>query len=142
MYRSLNESSGSAFVMNLFKAGGLPVLMLWAAMLLVGASACQQRRSTNPTAGDPQRGALLISREGCGGCHSIPGIGNADGLVGPPLGNIARRTMLAGLLPNTPANMVQWLQSPQALIPGNAMPDMGLSRRDATDIAAYLYTMR
>src|SRR5690348_6599888 len=85
MYRGLNNSFGSAPGMNLFNSGALPLLMLLAAMLLLGVSACNQRRSTNPTAGDPQRGALLISREGCGGCHSIPGIGNADGLVGPPL---------------------------------------------------------
>ena len=142
MYWSLKDFAGSISEKNLFKYGALPILMFLSAMLLVGVSACHQRRSTNPTAGDPQRGARLISREGCGGCHSIPGIGNADGLVGPPLGNVARRTILAGLLPNTPANMVQWLQSPQAVVPGNAMPDMGLSRRDATDIAAYLYTMR
>ena len=80
--------------------------------------------------------------EGCGGCHSIPGIGNAQGLVGPPLDHIARRTIIAGLLPNTPANMIRWLQSPQSIVPGNAMPNMGLDHKDARDIAAYLYTIQ
>jgi len=28
------------------------------------------------------------------------------------------------------------------VIPGNAMPDMGVSEGDARDIAAYLYTLR
>jgi cytochrome c len=92
--------------------------------------------------GSPRRGAALITREACGACHLIPGIGNATGLVGPPLEHISRRTIIAGLLPNTPANLVKWLQSPQSVVPGNAMPNMGLSRKDAVDIAAYLYTIQ
>jgi hypothetical protein len=31
---------------------------------------------------------------------------------------------------------------PQKIIPGNAMPDMNVTSRDAYDIAAYLYTLR
>jgi cytochrome c1 len=37
--------------------------------------------------------------------------------------------------------MVRWLQAPQKLKPGSAMPDLGLSERDARDIAAYLETL-
>jgi cytochrome c1 len=62
--------------------------------------------------------------------------------VGPPLDNIASRTMLAGVLPNTPQNLVHWLQAPQSVVPGNAMPDMELNDHDARDIAAYLETLR
>jgi cytochrome c1 len=38
--------------------------------------------------------------------------------------------------------MIAWLQNPQAIVPGNAMPNMGLSEPDARDITAYLYTLR
>jgi len=31
------------------------------------------------------------------------------------------------------------LRSPQSVIPGNAMPNTGLTEEDARDIAAYLY---
>jgi cytochrome c2 len=31
---------------------------------------------------------------------------------------------------------------PQRIVPGNAMPDMGLNERQARDIAAYLYTLQ
>lgn len=93
-------------------------------------------------AGARQRGARLIAHEGCGTCHTIPGIPDAHGMVGPPLGTIGVRVMIAGMLPNTPPNLIKWLMSPQSVVPGNAMPDMGLSASDAADIAAYLYTLR
>jgi cytochrome c1 len=89
--------------------------------------------------GDPDRGALLVGRYSCGACHHIPGVQEANGEVGPPLGGFARRTVIAGMLPNTPSNLVLWLRHPQAVTPGNAMPDMGLSDAQARDIAAFLY---
>ncbi len=91
--------------------------------------------------GDPERGALYIEQIGCGSCHIIPGIDGARGLVGPPLDHMGKRVFVAGLLRNTPANMVTWLRDPQEVVPGNAMPDMGLSEEQARDITAYLYTL-
>jgi cytochrome c1 len=46
------------------------------------------------------------------------------------------------MLRNTPPNLVRWIREPQAVVPGNAMPNMGVSEVDARDIAAYLYTLR
>jgi cytochrome c1 len=92
--------------------------------------------------GDPDRGRITVVREACGSCHTIPGVDQADGLAGPPLGGFASRTMVAGMLPNTPQNLMLWLKSPQAAVPGNAMPDMGLTDRQAADVAAFLYTLR
>jgi cytochrome c2 len=81
----------------------------------------------------------LIEAYGCGGCHVIKGIEGADGVVGPPLTGLATRRMIAGRLPNTPANLAIWISAPQAIDPGNAMPDTGVSRSQATMIATYLY---
>jgi cytochrome c1 len=67
---------------------------------------------------------------------------HANGMVGPPLDHFARRTIVAGLLPNTPANLVLWIRNPQQVVPGNAMPAAGLDDQQAGDIAAYLYTLR
>jgi len=92
--------------------------------------------------GNARRGAKLTASLGCGACHSIPGISGARGLVGPPLDNIGARTIIAGLLPNTPENLARWIEAPQSVVPGNAMPNMGLNVRDAADIAAYLDTLR
>ena len=96
--------------------------------------------STAP--GDVQRGAQLIQRFGCGGCHIIPGVTGAEGLVGPPLIKMGRRVYLAGFLRNSPSNMALWIQHPQIIVPGNAMPDMAISREDLRDITAYLYTLK
>jgi putative membrane protein len=92
--------------------------------------------------GDPGRGAEQIVAIGCGACHTIPGITGADALVGPPLDKMGRRIYLAGLLRNTPDNMIAWLRNPQRIVPGNVMPDMHLTQEQARDIAAYLYTLK
>src|SRR6185437_2213912 len=93
------------------------------------------------TGGDAHRGALAIQHYGCGSCHDIPGISLATGRVGPPLGGIADRAMIAGIVPNTPDEMVRWIVMPQSMSPGNAMPNLGVTDGEARDIAAYLYTL-
>lgn len=104
------------------------------------------RRPAEPTwakfGGDPGQGAILVGRFSCGACHEIAGVQGANGKVGPPLSTFADRTMIAGVLPNTPENLVRWLRHPQAVVPGNAMPDVGLSDSQARDVAAYLYRGR
>lgn len=92
--------------------------------------------------GNPNRGAKLIATYGCGSCHQIPGVPGADGLVGPPLGTIGKRSYIAGVLPNTGDNLQRWIQHPQQFVPGNAMPDLGIGDQDARDIAAYLYSLQ
>jgi cytochrome c2 len=92
--------------------------------------------------GDAQRGAKQIQALGCAGCHEVPGVKGAHGNVGPPLTRFGDRTFIAGMLSNTPSNLVKWIREPQTVVPGNAMPNMGISDADARDIAAYLYTLR
>ena len=110
----------------------------------LGLAACQPAHA--PTAfakvGDAVRGQRLTLQMGCGACHEIPGVSGAHGLSGPPLEQMGERTIIAGLLPNTPPNMIRWLKSPQSIVPGNAMPNTGLDDRDAADVAAFLYTLR
>jgi cytochrome c2 len=92
--------------------------------------------------GNPQHGRELIRQFGCGSCHVIPGISGADGIVGPPLTQMSRRIYVAGMLRNTSDNLARWIEHPQQIVPGNVMPDMGIDRRQADDIAAYLMTLR
>ncbi len=92
--------------------------------------------------GDPERGRALIEKVGCNNCHVIPGVTGAKGQVGPSLASVGRRTVIAGVLPNTPDNMVRWIKVPQSVVPGNAMPNMEINDHDARDVAAYLYTLR
>ena len=113
-----------------------------AALILAG---CSDRSSTVRaaavvTGGDPLRGEAAISRFGCGSCHTVAGIRSAHGLVGPPLTGIRDRMYVAGMLPNSPGNLMHWIRDPKSVNPGTAMPSLGLSERDAADIAAYLYS--
>jgi cytochrome c2 len=94
------------------------------------------------TGGDIQRGRIAIRQYGCQTCHVIPGVTGADALVGPPLNGIASRLYLAGILQNSPEHMIAWLRNPQVIDPLSAMPTLGVTERDARDIAAYLYTLR
>ena len=91
---------------------------------------------------NPERGRADIQTFGCGACHVIPGIRAADGMVGPPLTDWSRRTYIAGEAANTPDLLVRWIETPQAIEPGTAMPDLGVPEPAAKDIAAYLYTIR
>ena len=92
--------------------------------------------------GDPRRGRIALLQYACSACHEIPGVVGAHSPVGPPLDGIAGRKYLAGVVPNTPQNMLRWLRSPQSVDANSAMPDLGVSERDARDIAAYLETLK
>jgi len=87
---------------------------------------------------DAARAPDEIDAYGCAGCHTIAGIASSA-QVGPELKDFAKRRYIAGRLPNTPANLVEWIRDPQRVDPGNVMPDLGVTRGDARDIAAYLY---
>jgi mono/diheme cytochrome c family protein len=91
---------------------------------------------------DPDRGHQAINQYACITCHRIPGVVGPNAPVGPPLDGIAGRAMIAGRLPNTFDNMVRWLREPQAVDPLTAMPPLGVTERDARDIAAYLATLK
>ncbi|HEX7054319.1 MAG TPA: c-type cytochrome [Burkholderiales bacterium] len=91
---------------------------------------------------DAERGREAIQFHACVTCHRIPGIVGANAPVGPPLEGIGSRGTIAGVLPNTFANMVRWLRDPQEVSPRSAMPDLGIDERDARDMAAYLATLR
>ena len=101
-----------------------------------------QRIDAHEGAPSAARGAQAIHQYACVTCHEIPGIVGANAPVGPPLAGIASRGMLGGVLPNSPENMVRWLREPQTFAPLTAMPDLGVTERDARDIAAYLATLK
>ena len=135
----------------------VPSSLIWLAALvalavltatIAGVAIYLQTRSAAETQasaitnGDVSRGRAAIGANGCGACHVIPDIAGANGRVGPDLTHVAQRATIAGTLPNDPATMTRWLMHPQHLSPGSAMPEQGLSERQARDIAAYLYSRR
>jgi cytochrome c len=126
---------------------GLIVFWLVVIILLAGYSRNEIARRSDITAairatgGNPDHGRLRIFQYGCSSCHTIPGIPEARGKVGPPLTAFAMRTYIAGEVPNTPANLKHWIQHPHDIEQHTAMPDMGVTDEDSKDIAAYLYTL-
>ena len=116
------------------------------ALLAVMLSGCGQRASIElgqqATGGDPKVGEHLIYAYGCGSCHTIPGVAEANGTIGPSLQGFGSRIYIAGVLVNTPENLFRWVSKPQEIDPATAMPNFGVTERQARDIAAYLYTLR
>ena len=60
---------------------------------------------------------------------------------GPSLEHWSERRVIAGVVPNDADRLVTWITVPQSIVPGNAMPNMGVTDGQARDIAAYLYTL-
>jgi putative membrane protein len=54
-------------------------------------------------------------------------------------GGLSQRVFIAGVLPNTADNLVNWIVQPRTYSPGSAMPVTGISKAEARDIAAWLY---
>jgi cytochrome c2 len=113
--------------------------------LIGGLSACGQG-DLPPVAkaigGDPERGKVALQQYACTGCHVIPGVVGANSHVGPSLERLAKRIYIAGVLPNTPENLIRWLKEPQKIAPMSAMPDLNVRDAHARDMAAYLYTLQ
>lgn len=110
------------------------------ALLLSACTSGPSDVAVQVTGGDASRAPELIRQYGCSSCHTVPGVRSARGLVGPPLTDIQHRAYIAGVLPNTPENLIDWIRMPQAIRPGTAMPNMGVTDEDARHLAAYLYT--
>ena len=102
----------------------------------------RRQKASELTGGHAELAEPHILRYGCAACHVIPGIRARNGLVGPPLADIGRRIYIAGVLTNTPENMVRWLLNPPALKPGTAMPSTGLSEAEAQRLTAFLETLQ
>ncbi len=117
-------------------------LVLGAAIWLSACTDEAQHIAEVTTGGNARRGAAAIEHYGCGSCHIIPGISGAQGRAGASLNGIASRIYIAGVLQNTPENMVRWIENPPAVDPKTVMPNLGVNERDAKDIAGYLYTLK
>ena len=127
-------------------------IILAIAIILCGAAAAAYRGAAMArrtideaealTGGDVEAGRVAVKTYGCDACHTISGVVDARGLVGPPLTQIANRIYIAGVLTNTPDNLIEWIQNPPGIDPHTAMPNLGVDETAARDIAAYLYTLR
>jgi cytochrome c2 len=123
-----------------FSALGLATLMSLACDQLSQKDV--EQASTLTGGGNARSGRTQIRKYGCNTCHEVPGVPGARALIGPPLDGVGQRYYLAGELPNSPENLMLWIQHPRKVEPHTAMPEMGVTEQDSRDIAAYLYTLR
>lgn len=86
-----------------------------------------------------ERGEIVLRQYACHACHRIDGVVGPDTNVGPALRDWPRRRYIAGSLPNTPDNLVRWIQDPAGVSPHTLMPDLGVSDAHAREMADYLF---
>ena len=100
-------------------------------------------RTDDPAARvDIDRGRRALDQYACIACHQVPGQVGPEARLGPTLHGIGARETIGGVLRNTPENMALWLRSPKSFAPLTAMPNLGVTERDARDMAAYLATLK
>lgn len=116
--------------------------LLLALAALPGCAPREEAPRRQVPGGDVGAGREALAKRGCGACHRIPGVRDAQSLLAPPLDAFSERAFVAGILPNTSENLVAWIVSPRAVDPRTAMPDLGVSEEEARNMAAYLYSLR
>jgi len=102
------------------------------------------KHESEPAADDSamQAGKAAFLAQSCVNCHRVRGT-SAQGTFGPDLTHLAsRQTLAAGMIPNTPENLRDWVADPQGIKPGCLMPAFGLSESDRNQIVRYLSTLR
>ena len=94
-----------------------------------------------PVGGDAGPGAVVFARS-CGACHAVAGT-NALGRVGPDLTHFASRPFIgAGVLANTPQNLMRWIPNAPLVKEGARMPAIPLDDGQLRAVVAYLETLR
>ncbi len=94
--------------------------------------------AARPSTAQARTGEQVFMSTQCASCHRIAGT-PAKGTVGPDLSHLATRTTLASAtIPNSPAQLAAWIANPQAIKPGDRMPDLGLPSGAVNELVAYL----
>lgn len=95
----------------------------------------------HPATPEQTRGRSLVEYR-CGACHQVRGT-RAGAVAAPDLTHVmSRRTIAAGTLPTGPGTLAEWIEAPQALKPGNLMPNQNLAPQQLTDVLAYMETLK
>src|SRR5699024_6584602 len=91
-------------------------------------------------------GEELFNEKGCASCHATDTQNYSAGSVpvGPDLTNFGDHSRVAGYLDYTKENIVEWIQDPESLKPGNKMTGAyePLNDDEADKIAEYLMQLK
>ena len=92
------------------------------------------------TAAGPGKDVFMSAS--CANCHAIRGT-SASGPVGPDLTHLQSRSTIGALtLPNTRADLREWITDSQHVKPGNQMPDMRLHGAQLNALLDYLEALK
>jgi cytochrome c oxidase subunit 2 len=90
-----------------------------------------------------QGGRQEFVRNGCIACHTIAGVPQARGVLGPNLSHFGSRTTIASaLFPNTPEHLRRWIHNAPSLKPGALMPATLLPETELDALVAYLQSLK
>ena len=104
--------------------------------------AAQRRPAPPPKTPLQARGRQVFLQLQCALCHTIRGT-EAGGTIGPDLTHIAsRRTLGAGILPNTRGHLGGWIVNAQSVKPGSRMPPTAVRSEDLNALLAYLESLQ
>ena len=102
----------------------------------------QQQPAARPRGAAAVAGERVIASVGCGSCHAIRGT-SLKGTFGPDLTHFGSRGGIAAYtLPNTPENLLKWIQDPQAVKPDCSMPNVPLPLEQQKELVAYLEELK
>ena len=98
--------------------------------------------AAEPNDSSEKEGKKVFLAAACSSCHAISGV-EAYGTIGPNLTHIgSRKTLAAGTLDNTRANLGGWIVDPQSIKPGVHMPSNQLAAKDLRNLIDYLETLK
>jgi cytochrome c oxidase subunit II len=102
----------------------------------------REQRATAVDSSSVEAGRQIFESTACVNCHTVAGT-VADGRFGPDLTHLmSRDTIASGVVPNTSANLRDWIANPDSIKPGSLMPAMQLNQKDLNALVAYLLTLR
>jgi cytochrome c oxidase subunit 2 len=83
----------------------------------------------------------VFLHQSCVNCHQVRGT-PARGTYAPDLTHLmSRKTLAAGMVPNTPENLKHWVKDPQEIKEGCLMPAFGLTQSEGDDVVKYLLSL-
>jgi cytochrome c oxidase subunit II len=101
----------------------------------------QSQPAAEPADSLTGHGQQVFLTSSCVYCHTVRGT-PARGVLGPDLTHLAsRRTLAAGIIPNSRGHLAGWILDPQQIKPGNLMPPTSFSAEDLQALLAYLESL-
>ncbi len=85
-----------------------------------------------------EQGKIALIQYNCGTCHNILGITASETYVGPGLEHIAQQSFIAGVLPNTRKNLIEFIRKPEKFKSNTLMPNLSVDKEDAEAMVNYL----